>query len=151
MIIRPIEPRDRQAWAALHTAFVDMPDCPDTMARVLARVWPWLTDPAHPVEALVAEGPGGALLGYALYHECPSPHCPQDNGMIDSLFVAPEARRGGVATALVRGVAQAGRARGWRALRWLCRPQDTAARALYDRVAGPTGHIVYGIEIQGCA
>jgi ribosomal protein S18 acetylase RimI-like enzyme len=146
MIIRPIEPRDRAAWAALQTAFVDQPDYPQTMARVVERVWAWLHDSAHPVEGLAAQD-GGALVGYIHFRAYPSTHNTQDIGFIDDLFVVPEARRRGVATALVREVAEVGRARGWRALRWLTRPQDTAARALYDKIAGPTGHSVYGIEL----
>jgi GNAT superfamily N-acetyltransferase len=146
MIVRPIEPTDFDAWAALHRAFVNLPQSPETMARIVSRTWAWLMDPGHVMEGAVAQNTDGRLVGYALFRACPSPQHPQDICFMDSLYVMPEARRQGAGTALTQAVIDTARARGWMLVRWLARQDNAKARGVYERVAGPPSHIVYGVN-----
>ena len=59
------------------------------------------------------------------------------------LFVAREARRRGVATTILKWVAQDAAEHGFPRLYWNAGFGDTAARALYDTVADYKGFIVY--------
>jgi GNAT superfamily N-acetyltransferase len=54
---------------------------------------------------------------------------------LQDLFVDPRARGRGVARALIEAVADASRKRGAEKLYWLTQTHNTAARALYDKVA----------------
>ena len=54
---------------------------------------------------------------------------------LQDLFVDPQARGRGVARALIEAVAKAARMRRAEKLYWLTQTHNTAARALYDKVA----------------
>jgi GNAT superfamily N-acetyltransferase len=155
MIIRPIEPRDKAAWAALHRAFVTrgfMTRGQDSATEsawvecVLDNAWGRLLDPGNVLEGLVAEE-GGALIALVHYRACPSPNLVKDMGFIDSLFVAPAARGRGVGAALIEEVSRIARARGWAMVRWVTHTDNAVARAFYDRIAGKPIHVAYDIDI----
>jgi GNAT superfamily N-acetyltransferase len=69
-------------------------------------------------------------------------------GYLEDLFVAPEARGGGLADALIQACAQASRERGAPALLWLTAPTNSRARAVYER-SGARGDefIEYELEL----
>jgi len=68
-------------------------------------------------------------------------------GHLEDLFVAPEARGRGIAEALIGACADLCRARGAPALDWLTRPDNTRARAVYERV-GATGGTWMEYELE---
>lgn len=102
------------------------PDAPD-----VAYVRTLLAEPV--VEVLAAEC-DGRLVGFALYYDLPEAISGRRAGQLDDLFVAPEARGRGVAQALIEGLVENGRSRGWIHLRWMA-PDGSPAAALYDRIA----------------
>jgi GNAT superfamily N-acetyltransferase len=57
-------------------------------------------------------------------------------GVMNDLYVAPEARGAGAADALIEACAQRCRARGVPALVWVTAPDNRRAQAVYDRVGG---------------
>ena len=78
---------------------------------------------------------GDAPLGVALFFDLPEIVFARRCGALDDLFVAPAARRQGVAQALIEGLTALGAARGWSHLRWIVPETDQAAIALYERIA----------------
>jgi GNAT superfamily N-acetyltransferase len=57
-------------------------------------------------------------------------------GIMNDLYVAPEARGGGLADSLIEACAERCRARGVPALLWQTAPDNHRAQAVYDRVGG---------------
>jgi ribosomal protein S18 acetylase RimI-like enzyme len=89
---------------------------------------------AHPAaEVLMVEE--GAPLGFAVFYDLPEAVFAQRCGQLDDLFILPEARRRGLARALLEALLAEGRARGWSHLRWFVPAGDAAAIALYERLA----------------
>ena len=74
---------------------------------------------------LVAEGDGGAILGYVVALDA------ADEGEILNLAVAPTGRRAGLGRALVRQILEALSARGVRQVFLEVRDSNAPARALY--------------------
>jgi GNAT superfamily N-acetyltransferase len=141
--IRPVEPGDRSQWARLYRAYAGSGGVSVSWRGNLGRLWRWLHDPAHPVEGAVCVNDGGTLIGLAHFRGAPEPISAVHVAFLDDLFVAPAWRRQGVATALLQHVTEAARARGWAGVRWMTMRDNAQARALYDRVAGPTKWVVY--------
>jgi GNAT superfamily N-acetyltransferase len=147
--VRPLEARDRGAWEALYAGYAEFYRLPLTAERA-ERLWDWLLDPDHPVEGRLAtvRGGGGAV-GLAHFRDMPSPLRAQTLGFLDDLFVAPEARGGRVAGALLEAIAEIGRARGWPCYRWITREDNFRARGLYERVAERTDWVTYEYPCRG--
>jgi GNAT superfamily N-acetyltransferase len=78
---------------------------------------------------------GDEALGFAHFFDLPEIVFARRCGALDDLFVAPIARRQGVAQALIEGLAALGQTRRWSHLRWMVPETDQAAIALYERIA----------------
>ncbi len=99
---------------------------PEAQAALLA---------AHPAaELLLAEDAAGPV-GFAVIFDLPEVVFARRCGMLDDLFVRPEARGRGIARALIAKAAGLGRVRGWSHLRWIVPEADAGAIALYERIA----------------
>lgn len=148
--IRPIEAGDRAAWEPLYKGyaeFYNLPMPPET----LDRVWGWLHDPAHVVEAIVAEsantGTGGTIVGLAHFRSMPSPLRGTDICFLDDLFVSPAGRGNAVGDRLIGRLQEIAVERGWPRIRWLTGDDNYRARTLYDRVGVKTQWNTYEIVI----
>jgi ribosomal protein S18 acetylase RimI-like enzyme len=145
--IVPLAERHRADWERLfagYAAFYKVAQTPE----MRARVWGWIHDPAHEVEALVAEAPeDGRAVGLAHFRAFARPLAAAAAGFLDDLFVDPEFRGRRVADALIDRIAEIGRERGWTAIRWLTADDNYRARFLYDRHATRTGWITYQIDL----
>ncbi|MEV6050720.1 GNAT family N-acetyltransferase [Streptomyces sp. NPDC052107] len=84
----------------------------------------------------------GKLVGIAHYLFHPT-FWMEDSCYLQDLFVAEAARGRGVARLLIEKVAEASRERGAARLYWTTQEDNTAARALYDKVASFRGFIRY--------
>lgn len=144
-VLRP-EARHRAEWDALYSGYAAFYRVEQTGA-MRDRVWGWIQDPAHEVDALVAEGADGRLVGLAHFRPYPRPLFAATGGFLDDLFVDPAARGQRVAAALIGAVADEGRRRGWGVLRWITAETNAAGRAAYDRVATLTGWKTYDIAL----
>ncbi len=142
----PVAAEHRAAWEELYAGYAAFYRVEQT-AAMRATVWGWLFDPAHEVEGLVALGPSGAVVGIAHYRPFARPLAASVGGFLDDLFVAPEARGSGAAQALIRGVAERGRERGWTVIRWITAEDNYRGRAVYDRVAEKTRWLTYEIKL----
>src|SRR5579875_2408144 len=139
--IRSAQRRDEKAWKALwaeYNAFygVDIP------ARVTNRSWTRILDKRSPVFCRVAVD-DGAVLGFAnaVLHEgtCATrPLC-----YLEDLYVAPAARKRGIATALIEDLIRLGRAKKWDRIYWHTQESNATARRVYDGFVKADGFVRY--------
>lgn len=146
MRIRAVAAADRAAWDRLYAGYAAFYGVAQTPA-MRDRVWGWIRDPEHEVQALVAEGADGGLVGIAHFRPFARPLSATVGGYLDDLFVDPAARGAGVAQALIGAVAAEGRAQGWSVIRWITATDNARARAVYDRVARATPWMTYDIGL----
>ena len=140
--IRAVEPGDFAAWLPLwqgYQAFyrVEIP------AATTQLTWARLLDPAEPMAAALAVHDDGRALG--LVHTVRHRSCWTigDYCYLQDLFTAEEARGQGIGRALIEAVYEKAQAAGASRVYWLTHETNTAARALYDKVASRSGFIQY--------
>jgi GNAT superfamily N-acetyltransferase len=140
-IDRP-RPEDWAAWRRLYQGYAEFYRVPmdDTIA---GRLWGWIHDPAHVVEALVARDAAGVPVGLAHFRAMSRPLGGNEIGFLDDLFVDPAHRGGRVGEVLLRAVAEEAARRGWAKVRWITAEDNARARALSDRVAARTVWVTY--------
>jgi GNAT superfamily N-acetyltransferase len=142
----PAEARHRADWDVLYSGYAVFYGVAQTPA-MRDTVWGWIRDPAHELEALIAEGASGRAIGLAHLRPFARPLRAAYGGYLDDLFVAPEQRGRGVADALLAACAELGRARGWNVIRWITAEDNARARTLYDRRATLTAWRTYDIAL----
>lgn len=144
-IVRPqVEHRD--AWERLYAAYAEFYRVEQTPV-MRERVWGWIHDRDHELEALVALGVSGEPIGLAHFRPFARPLSATTAGFLDDLFVEPQARGSGAAPALIAAVAEEGRRRGWSVIRWITAEDNYRARAVYDRLAQRTGWVTYDLKL----
>lgn len=142
MILRDLRPTDRTQWEQLWAGYLAFYQ--STLApEVTETTWRRFFDRAEPMQALVAADHLGELLGFAhtVFHR--GTWAIGDLCYLEDLFVAPSARKQGVARALIEAVYERADTRGCERVYWLTHESNTAARALYDKVAKHAGFIQY--------
>ncbi|MHC8494046.1 GNAT family N-acetyltransferase [Thalassospira sp. SM2505] len=139
--IRPVAQADRKIWAALFSDYMAFYGCTPSDA-VLETTWRWILDPAGPMECLIAVK-GGQVVGFAQYRAVPETLTGAWFGQLDDLFVAPTARRQGVADALMTRLDDIAHERGWFKLVWITAQDNATARKLYDRIGKASNWVVY--------
>ncbi|MCB1345325.1 MAG: GNAT family N-acetyltransferase [Rhodobacter sp.] len=146
MLIRRPQDTDRADWERLYAGYAAFYQVEQTDA-MRARVWGWIHDHEHEVEAYVAQDDSGALVGFTHFRPFARPLAAAVGGFLDDLYVTPEARGSGAARALIEAVAEEGRARGWSVIRWITAEDNARARALYDKLARATAWKTYDITL----
>jgi len=63
---------DKADWRRLYDGYAAFYKVPMS-DEIANRVWSWINDPAHAVEALVARTPGGRVVGLAHFRGMPRP------------------------------------------------------------------------------
>ena len=147
--IRPLEPRDREIWRELFTAYGVFYET-DFSPAVLDGVWDWLMDAADDVSALVAEvdtDDGTRVIGFAHLRRLHDTFTAGPAWSLDDLYVVPEHRGAGAARALITACSSTGHAAGGGTLRWITASDNTTAQRLYDTVATRTTWVTYEKEI----
>ncbi|WP_421726378.1 GNAT family N-acetyltransferase [Bauldia sp.] len=141
LAIRPLRQEDRPAWAMLwhgYLGFYDAAQSPDDTDIAWAR----LNDPHEPMFALGATVDGDLKgIAHCLFHR--SFWTRSDYCYLQDLFVAEDARGGGLGRALIEAVYARALEAGAGRVYWLTQEDNHAARALYDRIASRTGFIQY--------
>jgi len=145
--IRELAARDREAWRALWQGYCDFYQTA-VADDVTDATWGRLLDPAQPMIGLVAcdAADRPVALAHCVLHLntwTDRPVC-----YLEDLFVAPEARCGGAARALIEALAERGRREGWFRLYWMTKADNHRARALYDRVGKLTDWVRYDMPLQ---
>jgi GNAT superfamily N-acetyltransferase len=139
--IRPLCSEDRNAWEPLWQGYLTFykSSVPD---EVTEATWRRLNDPAEPMHGLVAVLDGRIVgIVHTIYHR--STWTIGDYCYLQDLFTAEEARGQGVGRALIEAVYEKAQAAGASRVYWLTHETNTAAQALYDKVASRSGFIQY--------
>ena len=141
-MIRAIAAADRAAWQRLFTAYGVFYETQFT-DDVIAAVWKLLLESGSGVDALVAEQEG-TVVGFAHYRSHPDTFTGGRDWFLDDLYVDPDARGAGHATALIEHVADLARSTGpARTLRWITAADNERAQRVYDRIATKTTWVTY--------
>lgn len=111
---------------------------------MISRVWSWITNPAHPVQALLAENDADPV-GFAHVRRFPRPITGDEELYLDDLFTRPEAHGTGVARALLAHLAAEVEAGEVSIVRWTTRTGNETARRLYDHVAQVSDSVTYNM------
>lgn len=145
-MIRAIAPADRQAWQRLFTAYGVFYETRFT-DDVIAAVWTLLLEPGSGVDALVAEH-DGTVVGFAHYRSHPDTFTGGRDWFLDDLYVDPDARGAGHATALIERLADLARSTGTAGtLRWITAADNERAQRVYDRIATKTTWVTYEMSL----
>ena len=140
-MIRPIEPGDREVWTQLWKAYLAFYETilPD---EVYASTWSRLLDPTEPTWGALALQDGVPVgLVHWIFHR--TNWTIADTCYLQDLFIAPEGRGQGFASALIDHVAADATAKGSARVYWLTHESNAGAQALYDKVAQRSGFIQY--------
>ncbi|GAA0992478.1 GNAT family N-acetyltransferase [Subtercola frigoramans] len=143
--IRPITDHDFFPWYDLYVAYGKFYATEVEGDRAIL-VWSWLIDPAHETEALVAEH-DGKLVGVAHIREFARPLAGERGIYIDDLFVDPDARNSGVASALIAEVKSIAAKRHAGIVRWITADDNETAQRLYDKLANRTSWVTYDLVV----
>jgi GNAT superfamily N-acetyltransferase len=145
MIIREPTQDDYPQWLTLwdaYNAFYGRQGPASLPPDITETTWHRFFDDDEPVHARVADLDGYVIgLAHFVFHRSTisiAPTC-----YLQDLFTSENARRRGVATALIDAVGVEARAQGTARLYWQTHETNARARALYDRIAEPSGFIVY--------
>jgi GNAT superfamily N-acetyltransferase len=150
LIVRPIAPRDREAWEPLwdgYNAFYGRSGPTALPEEVTNITWNRFFDAYEPVHAHVAERDGKLVgLVHYLFHRSTTmigPTC-----YLQDLFTDQAQRGKGVGRALIDAVYRHAREGGAERVYWLTMHDNGTARLLYDQMADVTGYVVYRKVIQ---
>lgn len=141
VLIRPVRDDERADWAPLWRGYLEFYQTA-LSDEITAVTWARLHDPAEPMFVLGAYV-DGRLCGIAHYLFHRSCWTSGNYCYLQDLFVAEGARNLGLGRALIAAVEQAARDAGASRVYWLTLESNTAARALYDKVAERSGFIQY--------
>ena len=93
-----------------------------------------ITDPAHEGIQLVARDHGGRAVGFATVFWSWSTLDAARIGVMNDLYVVPEARGTGAADALIEACRNRCREHGAKRLSWQTAPDNRRAQAVYERM-----------------
>lgn len=140
--IRPLHENDRVQWEALFRAYIRYYKA-KVPNDVIDLTWQRLLAQEDGFLGLVAEEPGGRLVGLAhlLFHRStwsPTVYC-----YLEDLFVDIDTRRTGLGRALIEASYREADKRGATRTYWTTKSDNATARRLYDRLAKPSGFVQY--------
>jgi GNAT superfamily N-acetyltransferase len=139
--IRALRASDRAQWGVLWNGYLRFYR-QHLSAAITDATFARLIDVQAQPHALVAER-AGTLLGFAHYLFHPSTWAVHDSCYLEDLFVAADARGGGVGRALIHAVYDAAARAEAATVYWLTQEFNAPGRALYDTLARRTSFIRY--------
>jgi len=143
-VIRAVTAADHDAWASLFSAYGEFYETTFS-TEVIESTWRRLLDPSEGVDAIVADV-DGQVIGFAHYRSHPDTFTLGRDWFLDDLFVAPEARGSGAATALIDQLKEFASSTGPGSLRWITAESNERAQRVYDRVATRTTWVTYEVR-----
>jgi GNAT superfamily N-acetyltransferase len=130
MLIRPALAADGPAILALIAALADFERLPPPTAEAGARLLDHAFGSPQRVELWVAEQ-DGTVVAYAATFASYSTFLARPTLFLEDLFVHPDARRQGIARAILARLRDEARARGCGRFEWMVLDWNQAARDLY--------------------
>ena len=141
--VRRLEPKDREAWRALFTAYIEFYEA--TVADdVIDETWARLLsggDGFHMGLVAVDETDTAIGLAHVLFHRSTwskTWYC-----YLEDLFVQPDTRGAGVGRLLIEDVYREAEARGATRTYWSTQERNYRARGLYDQLAHKSPFVQY--------
>jgi GNAT superfamily N-acetyltransferase len=146
--IRAVTEADLADLLPLMRAYCDFYEVAPSDDDLLALSRKLIDDPEREGIQLIARDAGGEAVGFATIFWTWTTLSASRLAVMNDLFVAPGARGGGTADALIEACAQCCRARGVPALLWQTAPDNHRAQAVYDRVGGRSSTwLEYELEV----
>jgi ribosomal protein S18 acetylase RimI-like enzyme len=144
--VRGIAEGDLPVWRELFRAYGAFYETAFDDAH-LDHVGALLVAAGSGVDAFVAEDDAGIVVGFAHFRRHPYTFSAGSDWYLDDLFVDPDARGQGIATALVEHLAAHARevAPGG-TLRWITAASNERAQRVYDRIATRTTWVTYELR-----
>lgn len=142
--VRRVDDGEFFTWLDLYAGYGEFYDSPLTDERAVL-VWSWLTDPSHELEAYFAVNESGDPIGLAHVRVFARPLAGSHGLFLDDLFVAPDARGEGAATAILESLRDRARDEGFSVVRWITASDNAPAQRVYDRVAQKTEWVTYDL------
>lgn len=133
-MIAPVTEADLADLLALMRAYCDFYEVSPTDEDLLAMSRALIDDPDHEGFQLIARDSGGEAIGFATVFWSWSTLSATRIGVMNDLFVTPEARGSGIAAALIDACLERTRRHGAGSLGWQTARDNTRAQALYERV-----------------
>jgi len=117
--------------------------------RLLAVSRALIADPEREGVQFIARDARGTAVGFATLYWSWQTLSAARLGVMNDLFVAPDARGGGVAEALIAACHDACAARGATTLAWQTALDNGRAQAVYDRVGGRRSQwLDYSLDVE---
>jgi GNAT superfamily N-acetyltransferase len=143
--VRATTAEDVEQWSELYRGYREFyryePD-----PAVVERVWSWIRDATHEVNAFVVADERAGLVGLAHYRRFSRPSTGTVGLYLDDLFTAPSARGAGVGGLLLRRLARLAGEEGLSVVRWITAESNATARRLHDSVATQTPWVTYDLQ-----
>lgn len=130
--LRPAEPRDLDGLVRLITALAEYERLTHLLEVTPQKLAPHLFGDTPVAEALVAELPGGRLVGFALFFTNFSTFLARPGLYLEDLFVLPEQRGLGIGKALLVALARLAVERGCGRFEWSVLDWNTPAIRFYE-------------------
>ena len=143
MIIRAANANDRAQWESLWQDSVDGALDKD----VIDHSFNAITNGANAINALVAEGEDGDIIGLLHYVVHPVAGCIEPVCYMQDLFVSPEARRQGVAKSLMQGLEKLAADNKYDRIYWLLDKANEGAKEFYKNIGIPLEFGLYIIPV----
>jgi GNAT superfamily N-acetyltransferase len=142
LTIQRVTETDLGELLPLMRAYCDFYEVEPSDEALLALAKALVKDPEHEGVQLLARGDDGGAVGFATIYWSWATTSAERIGVMNDLFVAPEARGTGVAEALIEACRAECAARGAGKLTWQTAPDNEAAMKVYDRVGATREHWV---------
>lgn len=142
--VRAIASADLASWLQLYRGYRDFYQM-EHDPQVFDTVWTWLMDPQHETRGLAVESEG-SVIGLAHFRVFARPIVGAKGIFLDDLYVSPDARGRGAASALLTALAEVARDEQATVVRWITAADNATARKLYDRLARETPWVTYDLS-----
>ena len=134
MTIERVTKTDLGELLPLMRAYCDFYEVAPSEDELLVIARALIADPEHEGVQLLARADDGRAVGFATIYWSWATTSAERIGVMNDLFVAPEARGTGVAEALIEACRAECAAHGAGKLTWQTAPDNVAAMKVYDRV-----------------
>jgi GNAT superfamily N-acetyltransferase len=134
--ITTVEERDLDELLPLMRGYCEFYEVAPSDADLLAMSRVLIDDQEREGLQLIARDADGKAVGFATIFWTWQTLSASRLGVMNDLFVAPDARGGGLADALIEACAERCRGRGIESLEWQTANDNHRAQAVYDRIGG---------------
>ena len=134
--IKAVDERDLDELLPLMRGYCEFYEVAPSDADLLAMSRVLIDDPEREGLQLIARDADGKAVGFATIFWTWTTLSASRLGVMNDLFVAPDARGGGIADALIEACAEHCRRRGIESLEWQTANDNHRAQAVYDRIGG---------------